>query len=374
MKKKIIIHCQYVYGIGHFVRTIQLATTLVNEFEVYILNGGQNIDKFPIDPRIQIINIPAIYKSEKRNQLIPVDNEYTLEQCFDKRKQIISKTLERIVPDVIITEHFPFGFLFKEEALSYISNAKTINQNVKVVASVREVIENNNGSPNDYISIEILNKEYDLLLIHGDENIIHIKESFPLINQLKINHVHTGYIVQHIESFSRNNEHYDILVSVGAGRLGSELLQKVIDSYNFLNKNEFKLTLFTGVFQENKHLLETEWNDIEVLEFNRELYISKLASCDVVISLGGYNSMIEAISLNKKLLVYNREFAGDNLEQDIRISTFNKLNLLDSFSLESTPKQLAIKIIEIVNKNNNKEIKINCQGATNSLTEIKKLI
>lgn len=203
MKNKIIIHCQYVYGIGHFVRTIQLATTLISEFDVYILNGGQNIDQFPIDPRIQIINIPAIYKSEKLNKLIPIDNEYTLEQCFEKRKQIISETLERIVPDVIITEHFPFGFLFKEEALSYISNAKTINQNVKVVASVREVIENNNGGPNDNISIKILNKEYDLLLIHGDENIINIKESFPLINQLKINHIHTGYIVQHIESLPK---------------------------------------------------------------------------------------------------------------------------------------------------------------------------
>ena len=127
--------------------------------------------------------------------------------------------------------------------------------------------------------------------------------------------------------------------------------------------------MFTGVFQENKHLLETERNDIEVLEFNRDLYLTKLSSCDVVISLGGYNSMIEAINLNKKLLVYNREFAGNNLEQDIRIRTFNKLNLLDSFCFETTPEHLANKIIEIVNKNNNKEIKINCQGATRSKSD-----
>lgn len=373
MKKKIIIHCQYVYGIGHFVRTIQLATTLVNEFDVYILNGGQNIGQFPIDPRIQIINIPAIYKSEKLNKLIPIDNEYTLEQCFEKRKQIISETLERVVPDVIITEHFPFGFLFKEEALSYISTAKTINQNVKVVASVREVIENSNGGPNDNISIEILNKEYNLLLIHGDENIININESFPLINKLKINHVHTGYIVQHLESLPQKNEQYNILVSIGAGRLGSELLQKVINSYNFIDKNKFKLTLFTGVFQENKHLLDVR-NDIELLEFNRELYLSKLSSCDLLISLGGYNSMIEALSLNKKLLVYNREFAANNLEQDIRIRTFKKLNLLDSFSFEITPEQLANKLLETANDNYKKVIKINFQGASNSLNEIKKLI
>ena len=356
------------------MRTIQLATILVDEFDVYLLNGGQIIGQFPIDRRIQIINMPAIYKNEKLNELIPVDNELNLEQCLGKRKQIISDTLEMIVPDVIITEHFPFGFLFKEEALSYISNAKAINKNVKVVASVREVIENNNGNPNDYITIEILNKEYDLLLIHGDENIINIKESFPSINLIKIKYTHTGYIVRHIENLNRKSEQYNILVSVGAGRLGSELLQKVIDSFNFLNKSQIKLTLFTGVFQENKHLLEVVRNNIEVLEFNRELYLSKLASCDIVISLGGYNSMIEAISLNKKLLVYNREFAGSNLEQDIRISTFKKLNLIDSFPFETTPEQLANKILETANDRNKKVIKINFQGATNSFNEIKKLM
>lgn len=84
--------------------------------------------------------------------------------------------------------------------------------------------------------------------------------------------------------------------------------------------------------------------------------------------------MIEAISLNKKLLVYNREFTRNNLEQDIRIRTFKKLNLLDSFFFETTPEQLANKLLETANNNNKKVIKINFQGATNSLNEIKKLI
>lgn len=371
--KKIIIHCQYVYGIGHFVRTIQLATTLIKEFEVYIVNGGQIINQFPIHENIRIINIPAIYKDEKENLLIPVDNNLSLQECLDKRLAIIKEVVLNIKPEVVITEHFPFGFLFKDEALAFINSARVINPTLKVVASVRDVIENNIGNPNDNLTIKILNESYDLLLIHGDKNIISIKDSFPLFNKIKINIKHTGYIVQELTTCFNKNEKINILVSIGAGRLGSELLVKVLESYSLLNKDKYNLTLFTGVFQENKESILSELNldNVEMYEFDRNIYLSKLSVADLVISLGGYNSMMEAISLNKRILVYNRQFLGANLEQDIRINTFKNLNLLESFTSDTSAVELSEMIVKITNIKDNKAVTINFSGALNSLTEIK---
>ncbi len=380
-KPKIVIHCQYVYGIGHFVRTIELAKGLCNYFSVFILNGGESVPNFDISSEINLIPLPAIYKQENVNYLSPVDSTYSIEECFKKRRDIIENTLSNLMPEIIITEHFPFGLLFEDEVVQLISSAKSLNSNVKVVCSVRDIIESASGNIKDNITVKLLNKWYDLLLIHGDEKYFHLKNTFSRYNEISIPNYHTGYIVKSIEQNVKTNHLKPIiLASIAGGRLGKELLNALIKNhYTVYKKMIHKLILFTGAFESSFEELTDEIkklssNDIQLFAFDRESYLSYFCQADLVISLGGYNSIIESISNRKRLLVYQREFAQGNEEQDLRINLFKEMGVLNViYSMDLNKSNLADSIIQSLNNDIDRNINLNVNGVAFSTELILKL-
>lgn len=380
-KPKIVIHCQYVYGIGHFVRAIELAKGLCNYFSVSILNGGESVPNFDIPSEINLIPLPAIYKQENVSYLSPVDSTYSIEECFKKRRDIIENTLSNLKPEIIITEHFPFGLLFEDEVVQLISSAKSLNSNVKVVCSVRDIIESTNGSIKDNITVQLLNKWYDLLLIHGDEKYFHLKNTFSRYNEISIPNYHTGYIVKSIELNTKSEHSKPIfLASIAGGRLGKELLNALIKNHYAVNKKiNHKLILFTGAFESSfeelrDEIKELSSNDIELFVFDRESYLSYFSQADLVISLGGYNSIIESISNRKRLLVYKREFAIGNEEQNLRINLFKEMGLLNVISSKDLNKSnLVDSIIQSLNNDIDSNINVNGNGVACSAELILKL-
>lgn len=373
---KIIIHCQYVYGLGHLVRALHLAQGLTRYFDVYFLNGGETVKNFNIDESIKFIQLPAIYKKEDSSELSSVSDELTLAECFEIRNQVILETIQKVKPDVVITEHFPFGFLFEKEAIKLINYTKKANSNAKIICSVRDVIESSKGGHNDQKTVNILNELYDLLLIHGDEKLIPVASSFPLVTNIKTQIVYTGYVIDrdlnNSEIRSKN-----ILVSVAGGRLGSELLDAMIKAFEVIKeKTEHSLVVFNGAFNKDFDGILKD-DRIKYFEFDRKGFLKQLAQSDISISLGGYNSMMESLYAGNKVVIYNREFLGSNEEQDIRISTFKNLGLLDVITLKDLEvEKLAAELLTQLNKSvkKDKRSKINFEGVKNTVSQIKQLV
>ncbi|MDJ0915604.1 MAG: glycosyl transferase, partial [Desulfobacterales bacterium] len=58
MKKKIVIYCQLIWGVGHFFRTLEICRAL-SEYDVILVTGGSRID-FPLPAHVRNIQLPAI--------------------------------------------------------------------------------------------------------------------------------------------------------------------------------------------------------------------------------------------------------------------------------------------------------------------------
>lgn len=327
-KPKVLIHCQYVYGIGHLVRALQVAEGLCTHFEVFLLNGGEVVPNFQLPPVIKCIQLPAIYKMETADFLTPVEPNQSLDECFRLREKIIGSTVEHIKPAILITEHFPFGLLFEDEVLALISLVKKVNPDAKIVCSVRDVIESGKGGTKDQYVCELLNKLYDLVLVHGDVDIIPFSSSFPLAIEISIPIYQTGYVVDPILNPNPDIEKPLLVVSVGGGRLGDELLSAVLDAHEaILEKWDHHLVLFTGAFQKDssslrERVLHEGLKQVTICTFDKKVYRQTVSKASVIICLGGYNSLIEAVSTQKPVLVYKREFHGANKEQDLRSTLF----------------------------------------------------
>ncbi|RSK38958.1 glycosyltransferase family protein [Hymenobacter perfusus] len=328
IRPKILIHCQYVYGIGHYVRTIELARGLSSQFEVFVLNGGEIVPNFDVPSSVTVIQLPAIYKEETEAFLTPVDRSQTLEECFALRSRIINQAVEEIKPAVLITEHFPFGLLFEGEVVELINKVKHVRPTAKIVCSVRDIIESSVGGVRDAHTCDLLNRSYDMVLVHGDERFAALSTSFPLVHEIKVPIVQTGYIARSVSTVSQNSSNPIVLASVAGGRLGNELLDALIDSYPTTNAIvRHKLILFSGAFQKDiiaqrDKLGQMQSDNITLHQFDSQEYLKSFSAASLIISLGGYNSLIESIAANKPLLIYNRDFAGTNKEQHLRIKLF----------------------------------------------------
>ncbi len=354
-KQRIIIHCQYVYGIGHFVRAVELASFLSKHFNVFLLNGGEPIMNYAVPDEVFFFQMPSLYKNENSNQLIPVDNSLDLKKCFDMRSAMIEQLVNMTCPDLLITEHFPFGLLFETEVMNLIKHIKSNNPNSKIVSSVRDVIESENGGEKDAFICALLNEWYDVILVHSDERIVPFKASFPLTDQIKVPLYHTGYVVQSISPSRLENCLPILLVSIGGGRMGNELLYAMIEAHKLITCHwQHKLVLFIGAFQRDDQMLQSVVNkndmtNITLLSFDKNSYLQNLAKASAVVCMGGYNSVLEAVSTGVPVLIYNRKFLGNNKEQELRSALFQKCGLVKSFGEEDLAQErLATKVIDII--------------------------
>jgi predicted glycosyltransferase len=371
---KVLIHCQYVYGLGHLIRALQLAKGLLSDYDVHFLSGGEAVDGISIDYKINFVQLDALYKEEDKNYLSSVDENLTTVECLTNRAKVIEELIYQIRPSVIITEHFPFGFLFEKEVIRLIEQAKTINPAVKIVCSVRDVIATEKGTENDRRTINILNKYYDLLLVHGDEDLIPLERSFSFLNQLKIRRLSTGYVVD--SALEKNKKRKKtIVVSVAGGRIGRELKDAVVRSFiKIKNKIDHDLLVFDGAFNsENNH--GNSEKRISYLKFDRAVFLKELSRSDISISLGGYNTTAESIFAGNKVLIYKRKFFGDNFEQEIRISTLENLGLITSMDSEQLKtEKLAALLLEVSNKKVQNGINVNFNGVSATVREINNLM
>ncbi len=62
--QKIMFYCQNLLGMGHLVRSTEIIRSLVKDFKVCLINGGQILPGFEIPSTVEVINLPAV-RSER---------------------------------------------------------------------------------------------------------------------------------------------------------------------------------------------------------------------------------------------------------------------------------------------------------------------
>jgi predicted glycosyltransferase len=138
--------------------------------------------------------------------------------------------------------------------------------------------------------------------------------------------------------------------------------------------------LFSGAFekdfkkqQEKVSSLQSE--DIKIYMFDSQKYLECLSYASLIITLGGYNSIIESVSAKKAILVYQRGFAGGNEEQDLRIKLFENTGYLKIIKPEDLKvERLSDLIINRINKLDVPEYELNMNGVQNSTLYLQNLL
>ena len=144
-----------------------------------------------------------------------------------------------------------------------------------------------------------------------------------------------------------------ILVSVGGGRLGHNLLESVVKAASILEKTiPHRFQVFTGPFMPEEKFLELQTAAHHQANITLRRYTSQLLAymekADLSLSLCGYNTTMNILRTGVNSLVLPSD---KDSEQIIRAEKLEKLGILQVIRPdELKPELLAQKIINCLNQ------------------------
>ncbi|MDZ8070814.1 MAG: glycosyltransferase [Nostoc sp. DedQUE08] len=369
--KRIMFYCQHILGMGHLVRSREIVRGLTKDFQVCFINGGEIIQGFEIPAGVEVINLPAIKTDLESAELQVLDDAFSLSEAKDIRKNRLLEIFKQFQPDILIVELFPFGRRrFSFELIPLLELAKSNKGSTKIVSSLRDivVIKPEKQVKHEEKVCNLINKYFDILLVHSDPELVSLEATFSRVNDLKCQVYYTGYVVQDpptnliLTDEDREIIKSDkplILASVGGGRFGHELLECVVNTAPFLEKLlPHHIQVFTGPFIPNSKFKELQ----KMAKFSKNIYIRRytpyllnyMKKADLSINMSGYNTIMNILTTGVRAMIL--PFTGNQeQEQIIRAEKLSDLGIVKFINHNYLqPDYLAINIINYLKEQPNK--------------------
>lgn len=351
--KTLLFYCQHILGIGHLIRSMAIARGLTPHFKVYFINGGEVIDNFPIPAGVEVVNLPAIKTDPSFRTLQVPEGFADVESTLEYRRDQMLELCDRVRPDVVMVELYPFGRRrFSTELVPLLERARSLG--AKVSCSLRDIVVTKQDQERHEAKVcKLMNRHFDQLLIHGDPAFIPLERSFSRVGDLNCDVHYTGYVVPDADrqfTGPAPGEQPMILTSIGGGRFGHELLNSVTQAAALLeNKIPHRIQLFTGPFApdtlyDNLQAAAANLSNLTVERYTPDL-LAYMSKADLSISMAGYNTTLNVLQTGVRAMLL--PFTGnDDQEQRLRCTRLQDLSVVRVIDpSELPPERMTEKIL-----------------------------
>ncbi|WP_448203917.1 glycosyltransferase family protein [Azospirillum sp. sgz302134] len=282
----ILMYCQVSYGAGHWVRTAALASELLRRFRVVLAVRGT--------PGTDAVPAPGV-------EIRQLNDDVTL-----------AGLVERERPAAIVVEYFPFGRQeAADELLPVLDRARRTPQPPVVLCSLRDVQQCRRRQQQAFDArvCEIVNGVFDAVLIHSDPTLFALEMTFARAGDLRVPVLHTGYVVPDspVRPWPGPPEEPRVLVSVGGGRGGEDLLRAALQAQRSGLAEDFAMRVLAGAY-----LREEDWTALqemargvprlELVRWSTDLP-AEMAAASVSVSRCGYNTALDLLRTRPPALV-----------------------------------------------------------------------
>jgi predicted glycosyltransferase len=358
---RILIYSHDSFGLGHLRRCRTIAHSLVARFKgvsVLILSGSPIIGSFDFRARVDFVRIPGVIKLK--------DGEYTslglhidLEQTMTMRESIIYHTAASFKPDIFLVDKEPTGL--KGEVVSTLEMLRgqgTIN-----ILGLRDIMDDPVSLKSEWQRKEVLpvlEHLYHEIWVYGLNQMGSPVDGIGLPDQVKNKISFTGYLERELPSDQNwiapvNLEEPFILVTVGGGGDGVDIIDWVIDAYETDPSIPHRAIIVTGpfmpaVYQQNFQERCGTLDQVEIITFDSHIELL-MEQASAIVAMGGYNTFCEILSLDKPALIVPRSVPRQ--EQLIRASRAVELGLVTMLDPESErdPMEMATALHQLPSQN-----------------------
>lgn len=347
------------YGLGHLRRNSTIAARFVREIPqstALILTGCPVGNLFLLPKGVDFIKIPSLIKVDTG-----VYNPQGLRIGRQKAKAIRASTIQsaatQFQPDLVLVDHVPAGVY--GELLPTLRILKRLQKPPVIVLGLRDIID----EPSIVCDLwrrektyEAIREYYDEVWIYGRKDFFDAAAHYGMDAELPGRVRYCGYVCSEEPLKSRDQVREDlrplkdqlVVVAAGGGHDAYPLMESCLEAFRLLGKDApFDAFVITGPLMDlaQREQLRAQARGLRVRVITSvEDTPSFINAADLVITMGGYNSICEAVAFRRKALVVPR--LGPRVEQRMRARLFQEKGLIDVLdSREASAKNLAERIM-----------------------------
>jgi predicted glycosyltransferase len=341
MKPRVLFYVQHLLGIGHLRRAATLARAMDKAgLAVTVVSGGSAVPGLDIG-NSEFRQLPPVRAVDLFFKVLVDENDVEIDDAWRARRaEALMQVWREVNPHVLMFELFPFGRRqMRFELLPLLEAATAAKNRPEVICSVRDILVAQTKPGRNDEMIELVNRYFDHVLLHGDPELIPFDQTFPHAERLGEKSRYTGYVVDisGMKGGPDSPGHDEVIVSAGGGAVGDQLLRTAIEARaaSDLKDRTWRLLVGYSVPETEIEALRSLAPEGVIVERARPDFTSLLANCAVSISQGGYNTIMETLHAGAHAVVV--PYAGGlETEQTLRarlLSAKGVLHIVDEDKL-----------------------------------------
>lgn len=352
---KAVFYCHDTYGLGHLRRTMALAdhvrATIPGTSQL-IVTGSPSAHGFDFPSGTDYVKLPSVTKN--------TDGDYvarSLTSSFasirEMRSDILLSAARHFGPDFLVVDHAPAGL--DGEALATLDFLREHHPETRLILGLRDIIDEAPKVRRSWAREGIhrlLDEVYDLILVYGHRHIYDVVEQYGLSRKAESKTRFVGYLgrergpvaPEEVRASLPMQTDKLVVVTAGGGGDGQDLFDTMVGGLVEAGESaDFDCLLIGGplladdVRSNLRHRLGDR-NNLHFLDFADQM-TSYLGAADVVVSMGGYNSVCEILSAGRPAIIVPR--VTPRKEQLIRAEILNRRGLVEMIHpTDLTPERL----------------------------------
>ncbi len=357
-----LFYCQNSMGIGHLTRTFKIAQAMSDTHDVQIICGGRLPTSLLPPENVKLLPLPEISMNPKTGMEVTGVGK-RVRTVRQHRRLRLREYLASLRPDVLVVEMFPFGRKsFASEIVTLIKILRSRSA-VKVYSSVRDVLVSRPKNQQRYDSLAVawLNRHFDGLLIHSDQKVVSLADSFTAYHRIAIPIHYTGFVAV----APRPRPHHPdpvVVVSAGGGIAGRRLVETAVGASTSIKAaTGFSTVVITG--PNGAAIKPPSGAPCDVISFARD-FPDLLARSALSISQCGYNTATDVLATGVPAVFVPFETAKEDEQirrADLLARQGRSITLRES---ALTPEALTLAALQALKQSARPVVNLN--GASNS--------
>lgn len=354
-KPRVLFYTHDVVGLGHFRRTLAVAEALtrrVPRAACLLLTGLPVGEGFAFPASLDYVRMPGFDK-RLLFEANPEKEPGAPKSVTTLRKAIIAATVDSFAPHMIVVDQAPAGLA--GELLPILRRDDSPRRRPRFVLGLRDITYGPEWTRREWErtgAFELLENVYDRILIYGSPAIFDPILEYALPPRVAAKTIFTGYFrrpeaLRSATEIRREVGATDaplVVVSAGGGVDGAALIRAFLNAVRSGLLPGIVASIVSGPHMpasESARLAELAalLPGVTFVTFRNDLE-SHVAAADAVVTMGGYNSVWEAVGASKRPIVVPRHSGRG--EQVLRAERLSALSLATMILPEDlTPKRLA---------------------------------
>ena len=357
MGRRVMVYSHDTFGLGNIRRMLTISEHIRETnpaVSLLLVTGSPMVHSFRIRPGLDYIKLPCLSRTgreEYRAKSLGTE----IEHIIQLRSNLILSATRDFEPEVVLIDKKPDGVKHElGEALDYL---RTELPDTRVALVLRDILD----EPQSTIAAwqqrnyhEVLRKFFHAVLVLGCREVFDVCGEYWFPADIQRLTKFCGYLRRPApagdvaalrRNLLRNGERHLVLVTTGGGEDGYQLVKTYVEGLRHMPASATVRSLIVcgpEMPREQRDAVAfaaTGNPHVSIREFTGDL-LSCMAAADVTVSMAGYNTICEILSMGKRAVTVPR--VRPVSEQWIRAERLAKRGLLTAIQPDAlSPEKLA---------------------------------